>query len=429
VILPLLLLLQGVPMAEDSIPRVTLREALQRAVGLNPDYVQALGFVNEAEWARSAARIAFVLPSVTATLSGTKYSDKFFNIGTGTLQSTSVVFEADARYEIFSAAKFTDLSRTSAELEAASASELQRRYGAALLTESAYYNVLAESELTRVASERVGRADEQLKVARARVLSGAAVQTDSLEARLEFTRARVLLRREETALTVARLELGRRIGLPGAADAEPLDTMPAPDLPITRGEALVRALDQGPDYRIARANQRAAEAVLKGRRGAYLPVLALTGSHVRFDDHVFPNARAVSSVTLGISLPIWNNGLRELAIDQARTDRDVARAVRNDIERAAARDVTFAYEGYETSRYNTDLALEGTLVARENYRVQDVRYRAGASTIVDLLLAQSGLSDAEAGLVQSRYANRLALAGLESILGQRLFPERLGEGL
>ena len=103
--------------------------------------------------------------------------------------------------------------------------------------------------------------------------------------------------------------------------------------------------------------------------------------------------------------------------------------MRSDLERAAARDVTFAYEGYETARFATDLATEAVAVAQENYRVQDVRYRAGASTIIDLLSAQNGLSDAEAGLVQARYANLLALAGLESILGQRLFPERLGEGL
>jgi hypothetical protein len=34
------------------------------------------------------------------------------------------------------------------------------------------------------------------------------------------------------------------------------------------------------------------------------------------------------------------------------------------------------YEGYETARFTTDLAAEAVAVAQENYRVQDVRYRA-----------------------------------------------------
>jgi len=64
------------------------------------------------------------------------------------------------------------------------------------------------------------------------------------------------------------------------------------------------------------------------------------------------------------------------------------------------------------------------VVAQENYRVQESRYRAGATTILDVLDAQLRLTQAEADLVQSRYAARLALAGLEAILGHRLFTNR-----
>jgi outer membrane protein TolC len=56
--------------------------------------------------------------------------------------------------------------------------------------------------------------------------------------------------------------------------------------------------------------------------------------------------------------------------------------------------------------------------------VQQARYRAGASTILDLLDAQSALTQAQAELVQARYAARLALAGLEAILGRRLFSDK-----
>jgi outer membrane protein TolC len=79
---------------------------------------------------------------------------------------------------------------------------------------------------------------------------------------------------------------------------------------------------------------------------------------------------------------------------------------------------------YQTSRVAVDLARVGVTVARETYRMQELRYRSGASTILDLLDAQVNLAQAEAGLVQARYANRLALAGLEAILGRRLFTNK-----
>ena len=64
------------------------------------------------------------------------------------------------------------------------------------------------------------------------------------------------------------------------------------------------------------------------------------------------------------------------------------------------------------------------IVAREGFRVQQNRYSAGATTILDLITAQVALSEAEGARVQAEYSTRLALAGLESILGRRLFSDK-----
>jgi len=104
-------------------------------------------------------------------------------------------------------------------------------------------------------------------------------------------------------------------------------------------------------------------------------------------------------------------------------NRDVARAISDTVNRSVQRDVTAAYDGYVTARASAELAGEARRVARESFRVQQSRYQAGETTILDLLKAQADLDDAEAALVQARYATRLALAGLENVLGRRLFPE------
>jgi len=289
---------------------VTLNEALARASRLDPNYVAALGSVGTAEWGRRAALATFILPSLTVALDYTRYSVPFFNIGTGGLQSTSTTFQATARYEIFSVRKFAELSRSRAALDEAEAGSLEARFTAALLTESDFYDVLANQELARLSVDRVRRADEAFQVARARVLSGAAVQTDSLELFLELTRSRVEQLRQESALRVARLQLGRRIGISGPVEAVPVDSVSAAELPITLSDALDLALEQGPQYRVARAAERSANAVLRSRQSDYLPTFVATGSHVRFDTRLFPNARTVSSIDFGISpdLEQWPAG-------------------------------------------------------------------------------------------------------------------------
>src|SRR5881409_3825663 len=76
--LALLLALQGPlsPAPEqppaDSLPRVTLAEALQRAARLDPNYVTALGQIDNAQWIRRNAFAVFILPAVTVGLNATQ---------------------------------------------------------------------------------------------------------------------------------------------------------------------------------------------------------------------------------------------------------------------------------------------------------------------------------------------------------------------
>ena len=330
-----------------------------------------------------------------------------------------------ARYDLFTGGqKFAELSRSGAALEGAHAEELRQRFATALLTEADYYAVLADAELDRVARERLRRANEQLSVARARVVSGAAVSTDSLNLRLELARAQVGQLVQASLLRVARLELGRRVGAAGPVDAAPLDTAAAPELPITLAAAVTEAAQQGPAYRVAAADERAANAAYRFELGNYLPHAALTLNAIAVDTAFYPKLFKQTTVTLGFSFPIWNNGQRELNLSRARTIKNVARATREDMDRAVLPDVSAAYDAYETARASADVARNAVVVAREGFRVQQSRYSAGATTILDLITSQVALSEAEATRVQADYSRRLALAGLESILGRRLFTDK-----
>lgn len=411
--------------AGDSLPRITLSEALRRAARNDPEYVRAEGAVGSAQWARKAAWSTMFLPSIVASSDASRFSQPIFNIGTGRPQDRAVSARIDARYDVFlGGRKLAELRRSGAELAGAEAREVEARYDVALRTERDYYQALADQELERVARERVRRAEEQLVVARARVTSGAAVSTDSLQLLLELSQARVEQLQQNTRLRVARLQLGRRVGADGPVQPAGIDTLPPGDLPVTIAQAVAEAREHGPAFVAARASEDEAEALVRVQRGAYWPQLSLSASSSAYDDRFFPSSTTFSSMTVTASVPLWNNGQRELAVEQAKALREVARVTRRDRERAAERDLTEAYEGYDNARAAVQLRREALVVARENYRVQDTRYKAGATTILDLLTAQVQLTEAEANLVQAAFAARLALAELEAILGRRLFDDR-----
>ena len=120
-------------------------------------------------------------------------------------------------------------------------------------------------------------------MARARVVSGAAVQSDSLQLVLELNEARVSLLRAESAVRSARLGLGRLVGRRGAVDAVPLDTADVPDLPVTLPDAVTLALEQGPEWRVARANEtQATPEYLDFVRTAVATMVDVTGLVIYF---------------------------------------------------------------------------------------------------------------------------------------------------
>src|SRR3989454_1878959 len=214
--LALLLALQGAvsPQTSDSLLQITLREALQRAAQLDPNYVAALGQVDNAAWGRRNAFAVFVLPSVTVNVNQQRTDPAGFFFTDSLLRlKTTWSAQLTARYDLFTGGqKFAGLRRPGAALEGAHADELRPRFATALLTESDYYAVLQNAELDRVARERLRRAREQLGVARARVASGAAVLTDSLTPLLKLTRAPAGQAPQELAFPIPRVRAGGPVG-------------------------------------------------------------------------------------------------------------------------------------------------------------------------------------------------------------------------
>jgi len=404
-----------------NVPVVTLAEARARAATVDPDAVEARSRVETAVWRRRTALTSLLTPNLAAGLSYTHFSEPFFNFGTGNISPNSASATLDARYTVLGAGKFGELKSSRAFVESAEATELATRFRTALETDAAYFAVLANRDLSRVVSDRLKRAQEQLGIARVRVVAGESIASDSLQLALEVSRAQVAMLSRDSAVVASRFRLGRLIGLDGPAEAAPIDTAKLPPLPMSEEEAIAEMRRRGPDVEAARADERSASATLSAQRERYFPEITLGATSGAYDSRLFPSALKRSQYIVTVAVPIWNGGARELAVARARADRDIARATRADRERGSAEVMAQSYHGYMVSRSGIDLALIGVAAATENYRVQRARYREGATTILDLLEAQVALSEAEVALIQARYATRLALAQIEALLGRRIF--------
>src|SRR5262245_30163977 len=113
----------------DSLPRITLAEALAQGVHLSPDYVRSIGSISSAEWSRKAATLAFIVPSLTAITDLTNSSTPLFSTGTGSSSKKQGTFRLNGTLELFNGGRhLAEVARSKAELEGAKASEVQSRY-------------------------------------------------------------------------------------------------------------------------------------------------------------------------------------------------------------------------------------------------------------------------------------------------------------
>src|SRR5215469_1651359 len=421
----------------DTLPSVSLGDAVRAAYQVAPRAVAAGGLIGTTAWQQRSAVLGLMTPSLS--VGGDLYSQtpKVFNFNTipptGFNPAGIVPTSQTADANVTAAYTFSlggqNFSRVRAAHFAVASAEANQdavRADTRVSVETAYYTVTADQELLRVAEEQVRTVTEQLALARSRVNAGAAVETDSLQLALELTTARVNLLQQQAATQVDRLALGRQIGVSQPVMAQPLDTMPPPQLPVTVDDAVAQALKTGPLYARARAAERAAGASLAVEAGSFLPSVTLSASRFAFGNQVLPNQLYRNQFAVSVSFPILDQGQREYNVAVASASLDSVRAARADLDRGARQDVTNAYDAYNTARATVELQQASVLVARENLRVATLRYRGGVENVLNLLTAQQSQTQAESDLVNARKTARLALATLQARLGKQLVPE---EGL
>jgi outer membrane protein TolC len=169
------------------------------------------------------------------------------------------------------------------------------------------------------------------------------------------------------------------------------------------------------------ANADAARAGLRASQATYWPSLNLSASTnwngSRTTDYDLFNQRQVS---LGLRWTLFNGFDRELAVTQRSVALDVAEASAADAKRQLDADLTAQLASLSAARSKIEITQTSVAAAREDLRVQQERYRLGASTIVDVLTSQEALNQAEVDVVVARFDYLRAKAQLEALIGRTL---------
>jgi outer membrane protein len=408
---------------------VTLAEAVRLAERVQPTVVQALGDVRTAGARRRSAWGAY-LPTLSASSSASDfYSEGASRIDPVTGQLTSgnstnrsLSTSLSASIDLFTGfRRGAEMRAARAGEAAADASLVDARFEQALATTNQFLDALAAAQLLRVRETSVRRAEEQLKVSVAKLRAGSATRSDSLRSLVNLGNARLDQITTQTQLASAEANLARLIGESGrvrAADDSAFYVL----LPAVDSQALrIEAESKSPRVQSAAAGAAASRASARAARSAYWPTLALSANTgwngSRANDYDLLNQRQVS---LSLRWNIFDRFDRELAIAEREANLDVAEASASEARRAVQADLAMRLAELDAAKTRIEITQTSVVAAREDLRVQQERYRLGASTIVDVLTSQEALNQAEVDVVNARFDYLRSKAQLEALIGRTL---------
>jgi len=122
-------------------------------------------------------------------------------------------------------------------------------------------------------------------------------------------------------------------------------------------------------------------------------------------------------VTASLNIPIWDWGARRSKIRQSEFKQEQAGVELSATQRVLVRNLRGFYDEAQVARKQIELLKHAVDLAAEGQRLYTLRYQAGESTILELVDAQTGLTQARNAYDDGLVRYRLAIGNLQTLTG------------
>ncbi|MEA2764540.1 MAG: outer membrane protein, partial [Gemmatimonadaceae bacterium] len=406
-------------------PQLTLAEVVERALTVSPLVASGSGGVRIARADKRVATGAYI-PAVTATSEALRTNVRSASStgGSGAAAASSRTYGLAAAVDLFTGGRRRANERVaSANIRAAGSTLVADRFSVMLVAQQGFYEVIRATDLVEVARRGLAEANQLLRYTTDMFRAGTVTRSDLLRAQLQSTTMQEQLLAATDTMVSASYVLGWLVGVEGAVGVI-ADSASESIRPLALDDsAIVRiAVEASPSVAVAQDVAAATNAALLAARTLYVPTITANAArNWATNSPIAPGApQAGWTVLVGTSYPVFNGFQREDAIARADVAAYVARVTMSDTRRAARASAAQLLAALSTTTAAIALGGEAVRSAREDLRVQTARYRAGISTMLDVLTSEAALTQAEYGLVLSQHRYHTTRASLEALVGRKL---------
>ncbi len=354
-----------------------------------------------------------------------------------------------------------------------------------------YLAALRARDGVAIAQTALDVANESFRLVDAQNRVGASTRLDVASAEVTRGRAEVALIQAKNLYDTEKLRLMQQIGVELNRDVDLTSTFEVFEPQWTVEELTTRALREHPQVVAARRNESAANAATRARWSQYLPSLSLNatllsgyvskqgndayvlasakakaqssvdncessnllnahlvtplpgyprdcstfaytdaqGNSALAANNLFPfnYTKSPASVSLFISLPIFDGFTRERQLDQAKAAAEDARYARRAEELNRSTMVAQNLLALNAAYQSVQIEEKNAATAAEQLHLAQEKYRLGAGNVIELTQAQDTKAKADQSRLGAIYQFHQSLAALEAAVGEPLRNTRQGD--
>jgi outer membrane protein len=408
---------------------LSLEQAIQFAVENNLETLLAREREREAEGLRTQSR-AGLLPNVSGTAYQANITQNLAALGfqpgtfpgiTNTFIGPFNNFDARARLvqSIFSLSAIRNYQVGKASVRVAMLQESLAREQVATITALTYLEALRAGRETEAAQADLELAQTLLTLARDQRNAGVATGVDVTRAETRLAQERVRLLQAQTASEQALLNLQRVVGLPLGSALTLTDPLRFTSDPLPSIETAVAEAGQTrPEVRIAEAQAGLAGLERRAAQAELLPSVDFVGDYGVSGITPTNTALPTRRVAVQLNVPVFNGGLTRGRIEVASSRERQAELELGSVRGQVEEDVRLSFSALRTTAEQVAAAGQAVALAQRELEMARDRFRAGVGDNVEVITAQTALSNARSSEVTALAQYNAARLNLAAALGR-----------
>ncbi|MCX7556037.1 TolC family outer membrane protein [Xanthomonadaceae bacterium JHOS43] len=402
-------LMQAYTLARDSDPQLAIADTTRQATQLRvtqsranllPSLSGSVGYSRSGS-ENSGARVLSVDPPIISTSDSRSHS-------------SGRTYNVQLNQSLYNHGNYTQLRAAKKRTEVGEAQFDAENDNLIVRVAEAYFNTLTAIDALVFARAEERAVKRQLDQAEQRFEVGLTAITDVHEARARYDGARAGTIAAEVQLDDAREALTQIIGAP-LENLRGLDENFSPGRPSPEGvDAWVAlAMEQNPTLRAQALAAQADELDVNTARAGHLPYLSATASKGRTfgwgssqaDAGVIPSNSEGDDWRVGVNLvvPIFSGFATQTQVKLAINARDERALQYDQNQRAILRQTRNAYRALMAGISEIEARKQAVVSARSALEATEAGFEVGTRTIVDVLLSQQILFQAESAYSGARH--------------------------